>query len=83
MTGSQDGGERTEEGRRERARRRLRQFGFHLVAYFAVMIVLVPLNFLIARENPWFLFPLVAWGAPLAIHAAYAMGMLDGLIKRK
>jgi len=26
----------------------------------------------------WFVFPLVAWGAPLAIHAAFAMGLFEG-----
>lgn len=70
------------ETRRVRARRRLRHFGFHLLGYFAVMIVLVPLNYMLAPQNPWFLFPLVAWGAPLAIHAAFTMGLLDGLFRR-
>ena len=69
--------------RRARTRRRQRQFGFHLAGYFVVMVVLVPLNFMIDRSNPWFLFPMVAWGAPLAIHAAFVMGLLDGMIGRK
>lgn len=56
-------------------RRRLRSFGNHLIAYFAAMALAVPANFLLAPETPWFLFPLVAWGAPLAIHAAWAMGL--------
>lgn len=72
-----------ESDRSVQTRRRLRHFGFHLLGYFAVMIVLVPLNFMVDRENPWFMFPLVAWAAPLAIHAAYAMGLLGGLIRPK
>ena len=56
-------------------RRRLRGFGNHLLAYFAVMVVLVPLNVFTAPDTPWFLFPLVGWGAPLALHAAWAMGL--------
>ena len=54
--------------------KRLRGFLNHLIAYFGVMVVLVPINALLAPGSPWFLFPLVAWGAPLAVHAAYVMG---------
>jgi len=73
----------TEEEGRERAKRRLRVFGFHLLAYMVVMTVLIPVNLLMTPENPWFVFPLVAWGAPLAIHVAWAMGLLDGLFGRR
>ncbi|MED5359189.1 MAG: 2TM domain-containing protein [Pseudomonadota bacterium] len=69
----------TDDERRERAKRRLRVFGFHLMGYMIVMTVLIPVNLLTMPENPWFVFPLVAWGAPLAIHVAWAMGLLDGL----
>lgn len=69
----------TDDERRERAKRRLRVFGFHLMGYMVVMTVLIPVNLLTVPENPWFVFPLVAWGAPLAIHVAWAMGLLDGL----
>ena len=69
----------TDDERRERAKRRLRVFGFHLMGYIVVMTVLIPVNLLTMPENPWFVFPLVAWGAPLAIHVAWAMGLLDGL----
>ncbi len=69
----------TDDERRERAKRRLRVFGFHLMGYMVVMTVLIPVNLLTMPENPWFIFPLVAWGAPLAIHVAWAMGLLDGL----
>ena len=69
----------TDDERRERAKRRLRVFGFHLMGYMVVMTVLIPVNLLTMPENPWFVFPMVAWGAPLAIHVAWAMGLLDGL----
>ena len=69
----------TDDERRERAKRRLRVFGFHLMGYMVVMTVLIPVNLLTMPENPWFVCPLVAWGAPLAIHVAWAMGLLDGL----
>ena len=58
-------------------RKRLRGFLNHLIGYFGVMIVLLPVNVLLTPGNPWFVFPLVAWGAPLAVHAAYAMGLFD------
>ncbi len=57
-------------------RRRLRGFLNHLIAYFAVMVVLVPVNAVLDPGTPWFALPLVGWGAPLAIHAAYAMGLI-------
>lgn len=60
------------------ARRRLRGFGRHLIGYFAVMIVLVAVNFATTPDNPWFMWPMVGWGGVLAIHAAYAMGLFDG-----
>ncbi len=60
-----------------RARRRLRGFGAHLAAYCAVMAVLIGADVFLAPENSWLLAPVVGWGAVLAVHAAYAMGLLD------
>ena len=59
------------------ARRCLRGFGIHLLAYFAGMAVLVGLSVFFSPENPWTLAPVIGWGAVLAVHAAYAMGLLD------
>ncbi|HEV7371891.1 2TM domain-containing protein [Arenibaculum sp.] len=56
-------------------RGRLRGFLNHLIVFFLVMIVLVPVNFVLTPDRPWFVFLLVGWGAPLALHAAYAMGL--------
>lgn len=61
----------------QRARRWLRGFIIHLMIYFAAMAVLLPVNFIIAPDHLWSLFALVGWGAPLALHAAWAMGLLD------
>ena len=47
----------------------------HLIAYFAVMVVLVPINAYSTPEQPWFLIPMVVWGAPLAIHVAWVMDL--------
>jgi hypothetical protein len=57
------------------AARRLRGFALHLMGYFAAMIVLVAVNLLTNPDNPWFMLPMVGWGAVLAVHAAYAMGL--------
>ncbi len=62
----------------ERARRRRNGFALHLAVYFGLMALLVPLNlFVIARGTPWFLLPMVGWGAALAVHCAFAMGLFD------
>ncbi len=59
------------------ARRRRRGFGAHLAAYFAAMVMLIAASVFFSTESPWVLAPVVAWGAVLAVHAAYAMGLLD------
>ncbi|HLI13275.1 MAG TPA: 2TM domain-containing protein [Alphaproteobacteria bacterium] len=57
------------------AGRRLRALRLHFLGYFAVMVVLVAVNFTTDPGNPWFVWPMVGWGGVLAIHAAYAMGL--------
>ena len=63
----------TPSDRTERRKRRQRHLLNHLIAYFAVMVVLIPVNRFLTPEDPWVLVPLVAWGAPLAIHVAWVM----------
>lgn len=55
--------------------RALKGFKRHLLAYVAVSVLLAAVNLLTAPERPWFLLFLVGWGAPLALHCAYAMGL--------
>ena len=64
------------------ARRRLKWFLIHLLIFGVVMIGVVVINIFMNTQKPWFVLPLVGWGAPLAIHAAFAMGLLDSLIQR-
>lgn len=52
----------------------------HLMGYFMVMVVLVPINFLTTPDEPWFVLPMVGWGSVLALHVAWVMGLFDGLI---
>lgn len=72
-----------DEGEAERPSpaRRLKGFGTHLALYFGAMVVLVPVNFLVTPENPWFVLPMVGWGSVLAIHAAYVLGLFRGLFR--
>jgi hypothetical protein len=66
------------EAARSRAQKaRLAGFRNHLIGYFAVMTVLVPVNLLSDPETPWFVWPMVGWGPILAGHAAFAMGLFD------
>ncbi|MFV3130162.1 2TM domain-containing protein [Niveispirillum sp. KHB5.9] len=58
-------------------KRRRSQLLNHLLAFFIFAVVIVPVNFITTPDNVWFFYPLVAWMAPLALHTAYAMGMLD------
>ena len=69
-----------EDERIERARRRRNSFALHLAAYFVIIAICVPLNlFQIAPGTPWFLLPMVGWGAVLAVHCAFAMGLFERL----
>lgn len=64
-------------------RRRLRAFGYHLIGYFLVMIVVVPVNLLTDPERPWFVLPMIGWGAVLGIHAAFAMSLFRNLFRSR
>ena len=59
----------------ENARRRLKVFALHIFGYFIVMIILLPLNIFVYNSLIWFIFPMVAWGSVLAIHAAFVLGL--------
>ena len=67
----------------DRSRRRLRWFGIHLLTYFLLVATIAIANLLFSNAEPWFIFPMVFWGAPLAVHAAFAMGLLDTLLRVK
>ncbi len=63
-------------------RKRLKVFGAHLIGYFVVMMIIVPLNIINSPENPWFFFPMVGWGTVLALHVAYVMGLFEVFRKK-
>lgn len=55
--------------------RRSRRRGLlnHFLAFLAVLVVLVPVNYALAPAKPIFLWVMVGWGAPLALHVAMVM----------
>ena len=56
---------------------RVRGFRIHLAAYAVVGAALLLTEYLMGGGLHWSIFFLVGWGAPLAIHVAYVMGLLD------
>ena len=65
-----------------RARKRLKGFALHLMAYFAAMVVLVPYNLVTSPDDPWFVLPMVGLGQVCwRCMVAWVMGLLDGLLE--
>lgn len=64
-------------GDAERARRRFRGFALHLAVYATVITLLLVVSVLFSPGETWILFPMVGWGAVLALHVAYVMGIFD------
>lgn len=62
---------------RDGERRRLRVFAIHLVLYFVAAAGLFAANLAFTPGHPWIFLPVVGWGAVLAVHAAYAMGLFE------
>ena len=60
------------------AARRLRGFKLHLMGYALVVVALLAIHVVVQPERPWFVLILVGWGAPLALHCAYVMGLFGG-----
>jgi hypothetical protein len=73
----------TPEQRTARDRNRMKGFALHLMIYFIVVFGCALLNHVKTPGDLWFIYPMVAWGAPLALHAAWVMGLLDVLDGRK
>ena len=71
-----------EDGDDARTRNRLKGFALHLLVYFITIAGCAALNYLKTPDQLWFIYPMVAWGAPLALHAAWVMGLFDGLTRK-
>ena len=60
------------------AARRSAAFKVHLAAYIGLAVVLVVVNLALSGTVTWALLFVVGWGAPLAVHCAYAMNLFGG-----
>ena len=59
------------------AQERLRGLMIHLIAYFTISAAAFVINVTTDPEAAWFVLPVVGWGAVLALHVAYVMGLFD------
>jgi len=66
-----------------RARKRLLGFGAHLVGYFIAVAAILLFNFLEGVGPGRMVFPIVAWGSVLALHAAFVMGLFNIFFERR
>jgi len=51
-------------------------FVIHAVVYVAVNVLLIVVNSLTWRGEPWFVYPLLGWGIGLAAHGAAYRGQV-------
>lgn len=49
----------------------------HLLVALLALLVLIPLNFIVSRQYPWWLWALIAWMPLIAAHTAWAKGLFD------
>jgi uncharacterized membrane protein YdbT with pleckstrin-like domain len=57
--------------------RRMRGLRRHFLVMLVVMAILIPVNFILGPAKPWWIAILLAWGAPLAVHVAWAMELFS------
>ena len=53
--------------------RRRRGLRTHVLVALGTIMVMIVVNVLTTPAYPWWMWVAVAWGAPLAIHVAWAM----------
>ncbi len=61
----------------EERMKRARSVRLHVIAALLVLLVLIAVNALTNRQNPWWLWVLMAWMPLVAAHTAWAMGLFD------
>ena len=57
----------------QQSARRRRGLRTHVLVALVTIMVMIVVNVLTTPAYPWWMWVAVAWGAPLAIHVAYAM----------
>ena len=60
-----------ERARRKRAVRR------HLIVGLFALLVIIPVNFVVSRQYPWWIWVLIVWLPLIGAHTAWAMGLFD------
>ena len=60
----------------QRSARRRRGLRTHVLVALVTIMVMIVVNVLTTPAYPWWMWVAVAWGAPLAIHVAYAMELV-------
>jgi hypothetical protein len=76
-TALETGGDPEYAARYRRARERVeavRGFYVHLTVYLTVNAFLLVINLLTSRDSLWFYWPLLGWGAAVAIHGLVVFG---------
>jgi hypothetical protein len=63
-------------------RRERKAFTIHTTAYAIGNSILIAINLLLVPQFLWFMFPLVGWGAGLAIHFYLGVHMTPRRIER-
>ena len=56
----------------------MQAFRVHIAIYLLATIVLIGGNFILAPHYLYVVWPLLFWGAAVALHAAGVMGLLPG-----
>ena len=57
------------------AMNRLQLLARHFVGYFVIILVLAAIGLSQDPPKDWYVWFMVAWGAPLAVHVAHTMGL--------
>lgn len=51
---------------------KIRKFRLHAILFLAVLVVMIPVNFIVSPGNPWWMYFAFAWALPLFAHWLYA-----------
>ena len=58
--------------------RRARYVRLHVIVALLTLLVLIAVNAMFSRGNPWWLWVLMAWMPLVAGHTAWSMGLFEG-----
>jgi hypothetical protein len=60
--------------------KRARSVRLHVILALGTLLVLIAVNALFTSRYPWWLWVLMAWMPLIALHTAWSLGLLDGLL---